>query len=595
MKKLFSSIKFNLRAKVLIFTLSIIVILLITSHLATNTLVANNLQAQLEKRADLAIENLSEWLSARKEQVSSTAQILADTDWLKNDVDWFVPNWLGYDLEKTLGRGEPELLMVENIKAEEKWTYLIIDDPLRHGADLPRRASTLPEQRWSGGITEVVPDGDRLLLTVGIPIRKDIEVLGLLTLGTAIDQTAILDIRYASGSDELSIVKDGKIMLTTVAEEIKTGLQEAFPKEVDQERSYHFKVGEVEYLTRVQPLRSATGDIVAYLVVHFSDEESRKLLAGISNALNLIALGAFLLFSLLSIVFSGGVTTQLNRLVDYVTALGEGRDKEQIEVNSKDEVGVLARAFEELRVKLRHRTAELVRSERLASMGQIAAGVAHEINNPLGIVLGFTQELLVARNESDPDTEALKVIEQETERCAKVVKDLLNLARTGEPKRKPLDLRSLLDKTLKLFTIHLRNAEISVEANYNEVPLVLGDEQQLQQVFMNVIINSIHAMDGGGKLSISLSSSVAKEGGELFRWVATRIEDTGCGISAEELKHIFDPFFTTKKGKGSGLGLFIVHRLVDAHGGKVNIDSASGRGTVCTITLPAADRKEIDN
>ena len=578
------SLRLNLRAKVLIFTLAIIVILLITSHLATNTLVASSLREQLEKRADLAVENLNEWLSAQKERIYATAQILSESEWLINDTDWNIPNWLGRDLEKSMSRGEPDMLMIENTKYEERWVYQVVDDPTRHGSALPRRAFQLPEQRWIGGLTEVLPDGDRLLLTVGVPIRNDLEVLGLLTIGTAVDLEAVQDIRYTSGSDEVSVIRDGRLLLGTVTSGFRNVVETTLQEMPDPSRSRDLRVGGIDYLTRAQPLIDAEGDITAFILIHLSDEESRKLLTGISNALNLTALGAFVVFSLISIVFSGRITNQLNRLVDYVSAFGEGRQEESVEITSKDEVGVLARAFEELRIRLRQRTAELVRSERLASMGQIAAGVAHEINNPLGIILGFTQDLLASKADDDPDTEALLVVEQETERCARVVKDLLNLARTGETHRSPLDLPSLLDKTLKLFSIHLRDKKIDLVCSYGEVPLVLGDEQQLQQVFMNVIINSIHAMENGGSLKITVGEGVELGGAKT---VSVRIEDTGSGMDDEQLRQVFDPFYTTKRGSGSGLGLFIVHRLVDAHGGKVSIDSAVGKGTICNITFPA--------
>jgi signal transduction histidine kinase len=581
--------KLNLRAKVLIFTLGVVVMLLVTSHLATSTLVADNLREQLERRATQAMENLGEWLSARKEQIYSTAQILADSDKMRYNVDWEVPNWLSRELEDMLRRGEPDFLMVENTKFETRWVYQVVDNPLEHGKNVPKRAIELPEERWSSGLTEVVLDADRLLLTVGVPIRKEMEVLGLLTLGSSIDEETIRDMRYASGCDELSIISGGRLMMSTLDEKDEEKLAKTLPLDLNPDQVSYLQLGESKYLTLVQPTATFTGDVTAYIAIHFSDMEMRKLLEGISNALNLSALLAFLIFSILSIAFSGGLTTQLNQLVANVTALGEGRDEEPVEVSASDEVGVLARAFEELRIKLRHRTADLVRSERLASMGQIAAGVAHEINNPLGIVLGFTQDLLAGKEKSDPDTEALRIIEHETERCARVVKDLLNLARTAEPVRKPVDIRAIIDKTLKLFAIQFRDRNISIESFFNAAPLVLGDEQQLQQVFMNVIINSIHAMDKGGTLKVAMAS-----GGELDGdpGVAVRIEDTGYGISEEQLRHIFDPFYTTKKGGGSGLGLFIVHRLVDAHGGKVTINSAPGKGTTCTIVLPTESGTE---
>ncbi len=700
--------RLSLRAKVLIFTMAIIAILLVTSHLVTSTLVANSLRDQLERRALHAAESLGEWIATRSERIGARAQMLASSDWLHSAVDWRDPSWLGAVLRQQLPRiGEPEVLMIESTGGG--WVYTVVEQPLRYGSGLPRRASELPEQRWMEGLAEAVPDADQLLLTVSVPVRTQSEVLGLLTIGSRIDAAAVDDIRYVCGCDQLSLFVGGELLLTSFPEELREDAAAGLPAAGPQRQgSFSTQVGSEEYLTRVRPLVSSAGEEVAHLLVQFSDRESRKLLADISNALNLSALGAFIVFSVLSVFFSGRVTTQLKVLVDHVSALGEGRYEEPVRVAARDEVGLLADSFEELRVKLRQRTEELqrseaflrrlvegttnaiftldseglltfmnpqlaeltgfaderllgtplaeladpaererteetiasvlerglsvggreltlrradggsliallslaplapreegraavgaladitelkkledqlLRSERLASMGQIAAGVAHEINNPLGIVLGFTQDLLAARGDDDPDSEPLRVIERETTRCARVVKDLLDLARAGEAKQEPLELESLLDKTLKLFTIHLRDGDIGLETDYARVPPVLGDEQQLQQVFMNVILNSIHAMDGGGTLQVALRPA-AGVGAEV------RIEDSGYGIGRDELKHIFDPFYSSKREAGSGLGLFIVHRLVDAHGGRVEIESEPGRGTVCTITLPAAE------
>ena len=699
--------RLSLRAKVLIFTMAIIAILLVTSHLVTSTLVANSLRDRLERRALHAAEGLGEWIATRSERIGARAQMLASSDWLHSAVDWRDPSWLGAVLRQQLPRiGEPEVLMIESTGGG--WVYTVVEQPLRYGSGLPRRASELPEQRWMEGLAEAVPDADRLLLTVSVPVRTQSEVLGLLTIGSRIDAAAVDDIRNVCGCDQLSLFVGGELLLTTFPEELREDAAAGLPAAGQQRRgSFATRVGSEEYLTRVHTLVSSAGEEVADLLVQVSDHESRRLLADISNALNLSALGAFIVFSILSVFFSGRVTTQLKALVDHVSALGEGRYEEPVRAAARDEVGLLADSFEELRVKLRQRTEELqrseaflrrlvedttnaiftldseglvtfmnpqlaeltgwgderllgtplaeladpaererteetiagvlerglsvggreltlrradggsliallslaplapreegraavgaladltelkklegqlVRSERLASMGQIAAGVAHEINNPLGIILGFTQDLLAARGDDDPDSEPLRVIEQEGTRCARVVKDLLNLARAGEARREPLALDSLLDKTLKLFAIHLRDGGIGLETDYAPAPKVLGDEQQLQQVCMNIILNSIHAMDGGGTLRVALRPAAA--GAEV------RIEDSGRGIGPEELKHIFDPFYSSKREAGSGLGLFIVHRLVDAHGGRVEIESEPGRGTVCTITLPAAE------
>jgi two-component system NtrC family sensor kinase len=241
---------------------------------------------------------------------------------------------------------------------------------------------------------------------------------------------------------------------------------------------------------------------------------------------------------------------------------------------------------------------QLVRSERLASMGQIAASVAHEINNPLGIILGFTQDLISEKQEEDPDLEALSTIEEETRRCARIVKDLLDLARADKTELAEIDLKLLIEKSMPLFKLHFRDERVTAQLELEDVDKVLGDEKQIQQVLINVILNSIHALkDDGGTVTISLYDELNQQLNGRMAVVA--IEDTGSGINQQDLEKVFDPFFTTKRSGGSGLGLFIVHRLIDAHGGQVSITSEPGVGTRLEIRLPIAEHKNesqsVDN
>jgi len=358
-------IRFNLRAKVLIFTVALVAILLVTSHLVTNTMVAAVLRQQLERRASRSVDNFSEWISARKEKIFTTARNLAESGVLPVAVDWTEPNYLGDVMEHQFRqREEPDLLMVESLKSA--WFYQVIDNPLRYGANLPLRAFELPEAQWQAGLSEVVHDGDRLMLTAGAPIRSGVETLGLVTVGMAIDSGVVGDIRFATGCDHVSIVAAGEVLLSTIPPAGRGSLGDALPDGLDPAVSYDLELAGGEgweggtYLTRVQPLTSATGETVANVVIQISDAELRGLLASISNALNLTALVAFIVFSFISFFFSGRLTNQLKRLVGHVSALGEGHYEEPIEIEATDEVGHLARSFEDLRLKLRQRTDELV-------------------------------------------------------------------------------------------------------------------------------------------------------------------------------------------------------------------------------------------
>ena len=235
------------------------------------------------------------------------------------------------------------------------------------------------------------------------------------------------------------------------------------------------------------------------------------------------------------------------------------------------------------RVELEQR---LLQSERLATMGEIAAGFAHEINNPLGIILGFAQELLSDTPSSDIRYKDLKIIEQETARCSEVVKELLNFARPHSLETAPTPIEQVIDNSLSLLKLQLKNNRIKLTKTISpNLPLVNVDRYQMQQVFINVIVNAIQAMAQGGNLRIKAYTDSQREP-EAAPMVTIQISDTGNGIPEEYLSRIFDPFFSTKLSKGTGLGLSISQQIVSAHKGKIEIKSQLGKGTDCIIKLP---------
>jgi signal transduction histidine kinase len=194
------------------------------------------------------------------------------------------------------------------------------------------------------------------------------------------------------------------------------------------------------------------------------------------------------------------------------------------------------------------------------------------------------------KNAEDPDLEALGTIEEETKRCARIVKDLLDLARADKAVRKKIDLKQLIERSMPLFKLHLRNESITARLNLDDIGYIDGDEKQIQQILINVILNAIHALgERGGEIEIGLRSEFSQELGQAAAVITVR--DTGHGISTDNLERVFDPFFTTKRAGGSGLGLFIVHRLVEAHGGTVVAESEEGAGTTILIKLPILENE----
>jgi PAS domain S-box-containing protein len=221
-------------------------------------------------------------------------------------------------------------------------------------------------------------------------------------------------------------------------------------------------------------------------------------------------------------------------------------------------------------------------SEKMASIGLLAAGVAHEVNTPLTGISSFTQMLLQGAEPDDPKTKVLEKIEKQTFRAAKIVNGLLNLARPAQVDSGPVDLNAVINDVLSLLEHQLRTSRIQVRKELTPVaPRVQAIEYKLQQVFLNLFLNARDAMPRGGWLTI------VTRGGDLEATV--EIGDTGSGIPAEQLSRIYDPFFTTKEiGKGTGLGLSITYGIVQEHGGTITCDSAIGQGTRFILRLPLA-------
>lgn len=277
----------------------------------------------------------------------------------------------------------------------------------------------------------------------------------------------------------------------------------------------------------------------------------------------------------------------------------------RVPVTSRDELGRLAATFNHLAESLQRTLEEkdrvlaetnrlyrnlkvararLGRAERLSAVGMLAAGVSHELNNPLGIILSTAGNLREAAGEGSPFAEDVAIIEAETERCRRIIQGLLNFAASGESHPEEVDINVLMRETVALAKHDKRAQSLIAEWHLDaHLPLLWVDPHQMQQVFLNLLINAADAMDGRGVVRLGTTESI--EGGN--RKVAIEFADHGCGISAADLDHIFDPFYTTKRGgAGFGLGLAVSYGIIASHGGEITVTSEVGRGSVFTITLP---------
>ncbi len=242
---------------------------------------------------------------------------------------------------------------------------------------------------------------------------------------------------------------------------------------------------------------------------------------------------------------------------------------------------------------------ELIQSEKLASLGQLAASVVHEVNNPLAGIMVYVKLFLKKYKEGKIQSEStegqLLKMEKELDRTTRIIRNLLDFARQSEPSMRPLEINKIIDAALLLVENQINLENISLEKHLDpDLPLVMADFDKIQQVLINIILNAIQAMPDGGNLTITTSAAKGIKIDDTPKdTVKIDIRDSGIGIPKENLNKLFNPFFTTKeKGKGVGLGLSVVHGIIGKHKGKIDVESEPDAGTTFTIYLEAMIEKK---
>jgi two-component system sensor histidine kinase HydH len=229
---------------------------------------------------------------------------------------------------------------------------------------------------------------------------------------------------------------------------------------------------------------------------------------------------------------------------------------------------------------------EITRNQRLASVGKLAAGVAHEIRNPLSSIKGFATYFKERSREKVDDQQIANIMIQEVDRLNKVVGQLLEFARPIKISKKSIPLTGLLENSLKMIEKQAAEKNVKIETRFqSRVNTIFADPDWINQVLLNLYLNAIESMEAGGRLRVVISNSKLKNGIEIT------VSDTGIGMGKEDLAHIFDPYFTTK-ASGTGLGLAIVHNILEAHSGEIKAESTAGQGSSFTIFLPSVMKGE---
>lgn len=335
------------------------------------------------------------------------------------------------------------------------------------------------------------------------------------------------------------------------------------------------------FITRYEPLRDFQGQVVGSLYVGARESAFQALVHTFNNRVALIALLCIVLAGIVAVPIARFITQPIAELVTANRRLAGGDMAVRVQPYGSSELAMLGHSFNKMAETLHQAQQELLHKERLASMGQLAAGVAHEINNPLGTILLFADILYKEMDEADPRREDLKLIVDEAVRCKNIVADLLNFSRQQEVLAQETAVSDILNQAIETVRRQPSVERVDIVCDFNsDLPTIQADPAQLQQVFINLLQNAAEAVAGQG--TIILTARLADS-----QHVEIKVADNGCGIPAEHLGKLFTPFFTTKAlGKGTGLGLSIVYGIIKMHRGQIGVQSQVGEGTTFTITLP---------
>jgi two-component system NtrC family sensor kinase len=349
------------------------------------------------------------------------------------------------------------------------------------------------------------------------------------------------------------------------------------------------------YITAYEPIEDIFGERVGMLYVgvleaKYADMRQKALFILISIIVAGMALAVGLGY-----ILANKIMNPVHQLIKASQQVSEGSLTPEIGPISKDEIGVLQNTFrdmiESLKERDRHRRAEaenrLIQSEKQASVGRLAAGVAHEINNPLTGVLTYTHMLLRRKDIEDDIRSDLETIAESTERVRKIVKGLLDFSRQIKLDKEPTEINRLVSSAISLMENQALVKGVSITFNPGEnLPMLTLDRNQFQSVLLNMIINALDATEPGGTINIYTATGLsASDTGH--KGVEITIADTGCGIPADNLDKLFDPFFSTKEvGQGTGLGLSVSYGIIQRHGGTIRVQSELGKGSTFFIWIP---------
>jgi len=343
-------------------------------------------------------------------------------------------------------------------------------------------------------------------------------------------------------------------------------------------------------ITAYEPIKNINNKVIGILYVgileqKYADIRSRTIIVFLA-----ITLMGALVSMALSYFIARKISGSVKKLAIASREIAHGNLDAKVEIISNDELRELADSFNLMASALKKRDEQLkefarkkiMESERLAIVGQLAADVAHEINNPLQGIVAYSHLLLEKMPREDPSKQSIAKIVDQANRCTEIIRGLLDFSRQRKPQKRLSDVNLILEECVSLVENQAIFHNIQIVKDLEErLPPIVLDPSQMQQVFMNIIINAAEAMDGNGGLNLATRFD------RVDRFIEAEFKDTGHGISEENMERIFDPFFTTKEvGHGTGLGLAISYGIVKEHNGTISVQSEVGKSTTFVVRLP---------
>jgi signal transduction histidine kinase len=448
-------------------------------------------------------------------------------------------------------------------------------------------------------------------LFTGVPVfDADGNVTGGVLLGVYFD-TMLENIKSQVLADLVIFDNSKKFMATTLAapEEVMVDLETAFQSKDEDEltQTHSQKIYGRDYQITYSKLM-ARDEQIGWLAVVLP---SSFVIAAESTARNTLSV-VFAVGTVAVVIIGYGLSQSIAkpilRLRSVTQAVTSGDLEQSVDIQRSDEIGELAEAFDVMTLRLRERTQEaarlyaeavqrnkelaetnerlrsaqqqLIQSEKLAAIGQLTAGIVHDVKNPIAVIKGVAEFMLTEDELSEDKKQEIALIRESALKANNIISDLLKFSRQSRPEMGLHDMRETVEASLRLTAFPIRKAHVQVFKDLPEeaVPMIY-DDQQIEQVLVNLINNAVQAMPNGGTLRVNMTKTDGV--------AAIAVEDTGTGIPPENITRIFDPFFTTKpEGEGTGLGLSVSYGIISNHNGRIEVESKVGEGTTFTILIP---------